>query len=545
MEDICKKILFLSSFQRKLKECPLIEVNKFLGLQDNAKLMQQDEILFSEMFREVGILQHLTNPIDKIKTFLFLYIDNLKFNGYCLAGGAPSWAIHSDQVYVNMDLDFFPVVGECVGNNWKDEKFNKAKKIYDDFYLEMMTLKEKLGPHYDLLIWQSDNCTTFSFYHDFKKLAYNDRNVKCDYCQGEEKYISSFKLSFIHRAYNTPEQILQGFDLAASQVLYDGFQFKMTYAAYLSLFYSIVPIDVSSASDSFYSRLYKYSSNKNYSLVFNGLDIDKFRNEKKRCQNNGPSFRIEFPKGSYIWQNFHEETYVHLCLGYGNNHKDTKVDPGSMTKESDYGDAGEYTMALTENFNFCGLKHFLLTGRVLKRKWSTDGTFNAADIEKALREICSFKTNTDAFLIGQLFPKIFGEDTNDAILAFACRDSEKFNILFDKYLSLLLQRYKTAIIEQDLSFLVDEPGMQIRRSFNPVDLTARGFYGKYYNGFHCTMDWPAKCQILIAYRKERTGKNDQCCLFWLDMNLIKFIFYWLDYIWMKEIMIEVEELKEK
>lgn len=541
MKDVCKKILFLSSFQRKLKHCPLIEVNQFIGFEDQSNFELEKDLIYSGTFREGSILEGMCGPIDKIEKNVFPYIRDLSFNGYCLAGGAPSWAVHSGFLYTDMDLDFFPVVGECTGNNWKIEKLEKAKKIYNDFSLEMKNLKEKLGEHFSLLIWQNENCTTFSFYHDYRKM-YKDKNAKCDRCQNKIN-CPFFKLSFIHRAYNTPDQILQGFDLPAAQVLYDGFQFKMSYAALLSLHYSIIPVDVSSASDSFYRRLYKYNYNKNFRLVFCGLDIEKFHYQKSiiKSVSNKPSFRIKFPKGAFIWQSFTEKESVHFSLGYANN-KDPKINPDSMTKESDYGYIEQYIVGSTYKLNVYGLKHFLLTGKVLKRKWSCNEKFKAADIEKALREICSFKMGTDTFLIGQLFPKIFNEDANNAIVAFACRDLEKFNSLYAKHVPHLLEKYRVESLKEDITFLVDEPGTQTRRSFNPVDLTARGFYGSYYNGFHCTMDWEAKCQIIIAYRKERTGKNDQCCLFWLDMNLIKYIFHWLDRIWMKTLIEDAENI---
>jgi hypothetical protein len=127
------------------------------------------------------------------------------------------------------------------------------------------------------------------------------------------------------------------------------------------------------------------------------------------------------------------------------------------------------------------------------------------------------------------------------MLCYLTRDEIQLDYLLDKHLKIIKTNYEEALTDamhNGVSFLVDEPGVQTRRSFNPVELTARGFYGQYYNGFNCTMDWSAKCQIIIGYRK-RTNELQQsqsCPLFSLNLDIIKYIFEMVDYLHFKEIM---------
>jgi hypothetical protein len=544
MEQLClletsRNILFLSSLQRKLKHCPLIDLEKFSKVNNTPeyKWLTDASIVCAVISGRIFTLVSKEHALKNIEEHLFYGFRDLSFDGYCLAGGAAMWAIRNigDYNHSSSDMDFFPVVGEITGNNWQSEKQARALQIYEKFCQEMIRLKKRLF-HYKLLIWKNDNCTTFSFYHDYK-LSAQKIAKDCPLClHGLEQKI--IKLSFIHRAYNTPDQILQGFDFPAAQVLYDGTTFKCSYAALWSLHYNVLPVDVSSASDSFYARLHKYGYQKGMMLTFPGMNYELSKTRAKTHKPwKGDTFRILFPKGANLWfGNGHNG----FNLGYGNNDPRSNpiADPENMAKESDYGDAAEYVMAQKEIFELHSTKQYLLHGEIHRRKRSCQEPFQAPDIEMAIRRLCSFDENNKAFDVGQFFPKIFGEDAEKAIVYYTMRQQEKFNWLLEGKIFDILREYQTKIASDVVKFKVDEPGMQTRRSFHPVDLTARGFYGEYYNGFHCTVDWQAKCQILVAYKKERTGKRekDECCLFWLDLNLIKYVFLFVDLFHMKELM---------
>lgn len=531
LEDISFKLLFLSSFQRKLKDCPLLEVDSIAGnCKINTEIYSKTEIINTHNYRSNIIKIRNSSRAEIRLNEVFPTFSNLKFDGYCLAGGAALWAIRKfDRHSVSNpnDLDFFPVVGEVSGNNWKNEKQDRARQIYEKFVLEMKEIETQLV-HFNLLVWENENCTTFSFQHSSIK-AHENLDNKCQYCIRQSAY--EIKFSFIHRAYDTPEQIVQGFDFAPSQVIYDGKTFKCSYAAAFSICHNSLPVDISAASDSFYARLNKYNSEKCFNLIFPGLDSRKIGMERYSSkQKNSNPFRVKFPKGANLWIGDYNHNVFNL--GYGEN---PTIDPQAMNKETDYGDIAEILLCQNEDYL---VKQFLKTGMVYGKKKSCSAEYQYLDIERGIRKICAFdeRLPISTFELLQLFSPVFEEDLDEAMLLYLKREQFKFNPLLEKHLPKIINLYETKK-SKPISFMVDEPGMQIRRSFNPVDLTARVFYGHYYNGFHCTPDWPARCQIIIAYRKERTGKRDldQCCLFWLDLNLIKFIFKHLDKIYFEEI----------
>jgi len=109
----------------------------------------------------------------------------------------------------------------------------------------------------------------------------------------------------------------------------------------------------------------------------------------------------------------------------------------------------------------------------------------------------------------------------------------------------VLEKYEEAkrIDQEGLVFIVDEPGVQTRRSFKPVRAYSERLYREYYNGFNCTMDWPAKCQIITAYRKKINGEENilDCPLLSLGIHLIRKIFNILDLLYFEEYMVEFKK----
>jgi hypothetical protein len=560
-----KGILFLTNLQRKMKYCPLIEVDSFVGTYDKISLgeaMTTKEnnifgILYNNGNTEVRI--NTENAIDKIRFELFPFIRLLKFDGYCLAGGAALWAV-SNSYDSPDDLDFFPVVGEFDGSYWKDHKIERARKIYQGFLAEMIKLEQGLK-HHSLLVWQNQNSTTFSFYNDYRKKSrpYNEDNED-DEANYKSKHLRDFKISFIHRAYDTPDQILKGFDLAPSQFLYDGKSFKCSPAAAWSVVYGILPVDVSSASDSFYTRLQKYHTLKGFSLIFAGFDHQlALEREQERLEKEEPvgkkikeswkkGLRIDLPRGAFI--KYRGEGMVfELSDAFErnrNNRYDNFIDPASLAKESDYGDVGQYVLSSNRFFELYAMKQYVVNGLIYKRSRSCDTLATSYfNLEEIIRKYCSFNQFRPQFEIGEVFPNLFGQDAEKALFLYLTRKKDEFNLLLDKILPKVLEKYEEAkrIDQEGLVFIVDEPGVQTRRSFKPVELTARGFYREYYNGFNCTMDWPAKCQIITAYRKKINGEENilDCPLLSLGIHLIRKIFNILDLLYFEEYMVEFKK----
>jgi len=530
LNEVIRNILFLTHHQRKLKYCPLIKVDQFCGNYPSFDLSNNKNILIAREARSNITILNTEEAKKLLKHRSFSFIDMLSFNEYRLAGGAPLNAIITSEQPSN-DLDFFPVVGEYDGKDWKDYKITKAKEIYKRFYNEVRLIYEKhLKDTFDVLIWENENCTTFSFY--LRRGDNRYRNYD-DYINN----IHHIKLSFIHRAYDTEDQILKGFDFPCSQVLYDGNDFKCSPAAMLSIIYSVLPVDVSSASDSFYSRLLKYNVEKAFPLAFPGLDRNKlnktaemFFNESK----NSKFYYHKFPRGALLNLSKSASQRVYFSLDTIGNQIHKGFDNlSSLNQESDYGDCGQYVFAHREGFNYYGMKQFLLNKSIYKRAYSFEQferNPEFVDFEKALKNFCSFDKSHSPFEIGKIFSEIFSEtEQANAILFYSKGQKEEFNNLLEKATPLLCKNFNEALENNKnigSCWLVDEPGTQTRRSFKPVELTPRGFYGDYYNGYHCTMDWPARCQIVIAWKKKNVENQTPFAL--LDKNLLKHIFFMLD-----------------
>ena len=559
-------ILFLVNLQRQMRYCPLIEVDSLVGTYDKISLGEtmttkgnnKFAILYNNGTTEVRI-NNTKDAIDKIRLELFPFIRLLKFDGYCLAGGAALWAI--SNYYDNPDdLDFFPVVGEFDGSYWKDDKIDRARQIYQGFLAEMIKLEQGLKYH-SLLVWQNQNSTTFSFYSDHKKSRpYKDANED-DEANYKSKHLRNFKISFIHRAYDTPDQILKGFDLAPSQFLYDGKSFKCSPAAAWSVVYGILPVDVSSASDSFYTRLQKYHNLKGFSLVFAGFNHQlALKREQERLEREEPlgkkireswkkGLRIDLPRGAFIRYRGEGMTFElsHAFERNRNNRYDNFIDPASLAKESDYGDVGQYVLSSNRFFELYAMKQYVVNGLIYKRSRSCETlAISYFNLEEIIKKYCSFNQFRPQFEIGEVFPNLFGEDAEKALFLYLTRKKEQFELLLNKWVLKMVEKYQDAIkIDQEgLTFIVDEPGVQTRRSFKPIELTARGFYGEYYNGFTCTLDWPAKCQIITAYKKRIDGRenNIDCPLLSLGLDLIRKIFRIVDFLYYQEIMLKLSML---
>jgi len=252
-------------------------------------------------------------------------VKDLSYRGYRAAGGSCLYAVRgpigpitsTNNLEAPDDIDFFPVVTDPFPDaayNMTDfpknlassvdvlfAKATVAQQIYENFLREVDTIyQQKYAPIYDLVVYRGADCTSIgmdlkSHIVDILHSADGKFNVEIleitsKFTQEERECVElvrgevggsdihnlrAWKLQFIHRAYESEDRIVIGFDLYPSQVLYDGTHFKCTHAAKFSMHNGILPVDISRASKSWATRLKKYSAEKQFILAFPGMDYDK------------------------------------------------------------------------------------------------------------------------------------------------------------------------------------------------------------------------------------------------------------------------------
>lgn len=113
----------------------------------------------------------------------------------------------------------------------------------------------------------------------------------------------------------------------------------------------------------------------------------------------------------------------------------------------------------------------------------------------------------------------------DFNIAFAEQAKEMWNEMFigdeEKIIKLADQRCE--ILEKEMYEEYKKSYNTILREMKPKLLFSVGdVYREMYSGFHCTIDWPAKVQIVTSQRQ----KNSLFGL--LNKDLLKLIFFWVD-----------------
>lgn len=150
------------------------------------------------------------------------------------------------------------------------------------------------------------------FFYDFKSEEEATECLKCLVAVLCENRIYNFRRSkhaltigrtgidvqFILRLYETKEQILAGFDLSSSQILFDtDLTLKTTLAGAISMITGYSYVDMGKRSISYAHRLHKYFEDKAAVFLFPGLE--------------GHPAKIKTPDGNYRLDNDREPTFIY------------------------------------------------------------------------------------------------------------------------------------------------------------------------------------------------------------------------------------------
>jgi hypothetical protein len=338
------------------------------------------------------------------------------------------------------------------------------------------------------------------------------------------------KIQIIHRIHENKSQVVNSFDLAPSQILFDGNDFLATYTGYVSILTNFIPIDITRFSTNIAHRLRKYMEIKAFCLIFPGISrkeiIDQFleipsdHGILKILESYGIELHCpnkdsldtrrkdgQILKNQFIvnFHNQHGEEQIDYCADIDVNSLD---DPSKINTKLILRD---FPIFVHEN----SLEAFLTSPSCLLDRNSLFLNFSV---------LCPGNAKN-----------VFGDLARDAWNAKFDDDQKKYNTLIDKRLE---QLQELANLEAEKLSKVKWKSFSLFESaqFYPLKISAREFYGELYNGFTCTFDWPAKMQLISAWKRKSEEKD---CLFVqrLPKDLIKYIFELVDKLNHSEILI--------
>lgn len=284
---------------------------------------------------------------------------------------------------------------------------------------------------------------------------------------------SGSKIQIIFRIYASKFEILQGFDLSASSVGFDGTDVLMTEMAKFTYETGCFVADTDRASTSFRYRIEKYF-NKNYEVILPYFDITKattdvtanYRNTHERCIMPGLAFTYDG-----VTRNI-----IHM--------KNFLTPKHETAQEHDYDefDCDEFALyhlnirrLLIEDYGsmmFIGQTHEILLT-------NPTSTIDIVNIEE-------FYNKLFAKLPGKSFPA--GAVTNYITVAtpaemFAMRKapSDINNVRLNQ-IKLVSIRLDNLRKNYAIKWITDDPGTQISGSFNPTVVNPKDWYGEHFLG---------------------------------------------------------------
>jgi hypothetical protein len=270
-------------------------------------------------------------------------------------------------------------------------------------------------------------------------------------------------IQFILRLYDTKEQILAGFDLSSSQILFDtDFTFQATLAGAIFMITGFSYVDMGKRSISYSSRLTKYVHNKAAIFLFPGLA------EHPR--------RFETPDGNFILED-DEKTTFRYVLEWRRGQK----------SESDY-DADDYMnwwYIKTGKLDKLCLFHFP-AGKDFKAEdvfLTTSGDIVKSLSCKTMRPPMNddYRRRQEKTRKKQTLLLLFGEKAEEFMIAYYIKeDKEKVRSMWEE----MTKSYIKVMTEQtylyNIEWNVKDPGTQRFGQVNPIIADPREWYGKDY-----------------------------------------------------------------
>src|SRR5579885_930160 len=549
LKEYLRYILFINSLDRKIGNCNLINTDLFVGecIKLCNQIAESGIVFANNKFNEYS--QIVTSKKAKAKLYSRVpFLEELSFKNYRLVGGACTSAVRESIVgNVPDDVDFFPLV-ERVGNESEAVREARVQQIYESFLREIEEIyKKNYSAKYKFFIYRNEDCTTI--------LINNSVRINAI----DKHPILKMKIQFVHRVFETEAQMLLSSDLTASQILFNGQDFLCTTAGFLTLVTGIIPIDFSTASTSMGYRLFKYARHKNFLLAFCGFDAAEIKkifaskkklvdylDEKKRKYT---AFRrsvmtseerkqfwlsriILVNNGLYI-EKSHSPQIYHVDVDFNFTFDDNGI--SKAIGSADY--SGYDSMKIEEGGDLAqnNLTAFFAGRPLFVYSRTVDGLLENAcvtDISDAFRQMA----NIDFELKRDQITSFFGEHAEHALLAHFHRDEDEYSTIVENRIDELNTQMKPLFAKlRRVKWRMSDPGAQCIGSMKPIKISAREGYGEYYSPFLITYAWELKREIVHAFRRRGTKREERGCFFTiLSKDLIKHIFFQLDKIYALE-----------
>ena len=500
---------------------------------------------------------------------------NAEKGGYYYAGGAVIWAMRRslDKWHLNFpdDLDIFPVTDNAnlkkSGNNM--DVVVAAEQIYQGFMREVDQIYNGFFyKTHDIIVTRNSECATIIIYpHNYVNPKQSSKFEDGTVYERVMRQKRVHKLQFCFRAYTHMAQIPGGFDLAASQVISDGKNFWATYPAMIAMQTGILVVDADRASSSWAMRLWKYSRDKDFIIVFMGIDseiVGKAIDSKTR-----PGYPFADDAGSYEFPYGFKLMNAPNPFSHNKQSKrafsfvlagEDRIGMSNEQRISDYGYGFGHSLITQESLAKVNVRSILTNGPIfvtspslgqqMARLVGNETLKHGSIIEKFLEkpagsiymdlmkvfyEMADYKKSfTDLE-----YKTIFGNRAEQAIIYHFRKDWKMYEMMVQSRFSDIYNELQLKFDElEGIKWRVINPGAQNYGSNKRIPMTARNLYGKSYNRFNVSPEWPQKMTILAAMIRRGTEREEIDCLIIkiLPKDMIKRIFFWIDEFTVREIM---------
>lgn len=182
-----------------------------------------------------------------LMTELIPNVDTMSFDGYVIAGGAALNTVVGFRGYPRPDADFYPLYANTALTD-QATRHNLIMVSYNRWLHDCEKLCEKNSSKVTI-VSRGEHATTIKVQH--AKLS-NQNNI----ISSDDNRISSYQM--IHRAYQSPEEVVVGFDQPCCKAFFDGTETYLTLDCALCVRYNINPVDWRCESPTHIKRALKY-----------------------------------------------------------------------------------------------------------------------------------------------------------------------------------------------------------------------------------------------------------------------------------------------
>lgn len=372
---------------------------------------------------------------------IFPCLEGVDLSGVLIAGGSICAILTGDQSR-DTDIDLF-----LCGYKTVEELETRAKRLAKD-----------LSNYY---IKINSNVTIYRTEHAVSILPH---------------YISPIQI--ILRGYETPSQVLHGFDIGSCAVGFWNGCFMTTSLGLFAMKYKMNIFDLSRRSTTYEFRLFSKYANRGFCVIVPELDLSKLK----------PDTRInKFILVSSVDHTANTFSYDITSYGgsdysvYARNFEDIK-----------YHNIDQFAKP-------GGPKNLLYGRRCKTSDEVADNIFNIEcqyPSEEDVRIMLSNKPiiNAHGFQIGR-FKKYHGEEriveAFQAVLNMK-KDEETYNKLVEELNEIAMNRIMANVekfkaegtLTIPVKWMLDNPGKQLTSSFHPIYSTAEEWFGEYYKEFN-------------------------------------------------------------